>query len=142
MKTYFETFQTKGKWKKHTTLISLLRISIFCHFGSTSFVLPIRPEYGIEDCTWNPGIYYALKSRSNIIYIRESDVISSTGEHLHVGTPNDRSTATGPVTRYRHFDLVSFSSDQVASHWSWEDGTAIRGVLGYCPLLDSFVCGG
>ena len=96
----------------------------------------------IEDCTWNPGIYYALKSRSNIIYIRESDVISSTGEHLHVGTPNDRSTATGPVTRYRHFDLVSFSSDQVASHWSWEDGTAIRGVLGYCPLLDSFVCGG
>ena len=90
----------------------------------------------------NPGIYYALKSRSNIIYIRESDVISSTGEHLHVGTPNDRSTATGPVTRYRHFDLVSFSSDQVASHWSWEDGTAIRGVLGYCPLLDSFVCGG
>ena len=95
-----------------------------------------------EDCTWNPGIYYTLKSRSIIIYIRESDVISSTGEHLHVGTPNDRSTATGPATRYRHFDLMSFSSDQVASHWSWEDGTAIRGVLGYCPLLDSFVCGG
>ena len=29
----------------HTTLIPLLRISIFCHFGSTSFVLPIRPKY-------------------------------------------------------------------------------------------------
>ena len=29
------------------TLIPLLRISIFCHFGSTSFVLPIRPKDGI-----------------------------------------------------------------------------------------------
>jgi hypothetical protein len=26
------------------TLLSLLRISIFCHFGSSSFVLPIRPK--------------------------------------------------------------------------------------------------
>ena len=30
-----------------TTLLSLLRIPIFCHFGSTSFVMPIRPKYGI-----------------------------------------------------------------------------------------------
>ena len=30
-----------------STLIPLLRISIFCHFGSTSFVLPIRPKDGI-----------------------------------------------------------------------------------------------
>ena len=29
------------------TLIPLLRISIFCHFGSTSFVLPIRPKNSI-----------------------------------------------------------------------------------------------
>ena len=29
------------------TLIPLLRISIFCHFGSTCFVLPIRPKDGI-----------------------------------------------------------------------------------------------
>ena len=28
-------------------LITLLRKPIFCHFGSTSFVLPIRPKYGI-----------------------------------------------------------------------------------------------
>ena len=71
-----------------------------------------------EDCTWNPGIYYTLTSRSIIMYIRENDVISSTGEYLHVETPNDRSTATGPATRHRHFDLMSFSSDQVASQWS------------------------
>ena len=30
-----------------STLILLLRISIFCHFGSNSFVLPIRPKDGI-----------------------------------------------------------------------------------------------
>ena len=30
-----------------STLLSLLRISIFCHFGSTSFVLPIRPKNSI-----------------------------------------------------------------------------------------------
>ena len=66
----------------------------------------------------NPGIYYTLTSRSIIMYIREKDVISSTGEYLHVETPNDRSTATGPATRHRHFDLMSFSSDQVASQWS------------------------
>ena len=89
-------------------------------------------KLNLEDCTWNPGIYYTQKSRSIIIYIRESDVISSTGEYLHVGTPNDRSTATGPVTRYRHFALMSFSSDQVASQWSLEDGTAFRGVRGVC----------
>ena len=64
------------------------------------------------------GFIILQKLRLIIIYIRESDVISSTGEYLHVGTPNDRSTATGPVTRYRHFDLMSFSSDQVASQWS------------------------
>ena len=29
------------------TLLSLLRIPIFCHFGSTSFVLPIRPKDSI-----------------------------------------------------------------------------------------------
>ena len=29
------------------TLLSLLRIPIFCHFGSTSFVLPIRPKNSI-----------------------------------------------------------------------------------------------
>ena len=29
------------------TLLSLLRISIFCHFGSTSFVLPIQPKNSI-----------------------------------------------------------------------------------------------
>ena len=29
------------------TLITLLRILCLCHFGSTSFVLPIRPKYGI-----------------------------------------------------------------------------------------------
>ena len=30
-----------------TTLITLLRIPYLCHFGSSSFVLPIRPKYGI-----------------------------------------------------------------------------------------------
>ena len=30
-----------------TTLITLLRIPYLCHFGSTSFVLPIWPKYGI-----------------------------------------------------------------------------------------------
>ena len=28
-------------------LITLLRVPYVCHFGSTSFVLPIRPKYGI-----------------------------------------------------------------------------------------------
>ena len=28
------------------TLITLLRVQYLCHFGSTSFVLPIRPKYG------------------------------------------------------------------------------------------------
>jgi hypothetical protein len=28
-------------------LITLLRILYLCHFGSTNFVLPIRPKYGI-----------------------------------------------------------------------------------------------
>ena len=51
------------------------------------------------------GFIILQKLRSIIIYIRESDVISSTGEYLHVGTPNDRSAAKGPVTRYRHFDF-------------------------------------
>ena len=32
---------------KLPTLLSLLRIPIFCHFGSTSFVLPIRPKDSI-----------------------------------------------------------------------------------------------
>ena len=87
------------------------------------------------------GFIILQKLRLIIIYIRESDVISSTGENLHVGTPNDRSTATGPVTRYRHFDLMSFSSDQVASQWSLEDGTAIRGVHGVCLRgVISFLC--
>ena len=30
-----------------TTLITLLRIPYLCHFGSTSFVLPIQPKYSI-----------------------------------------------------------------------------------------------
>ena len=40
-------FISGGLSKYLTTLIPLLRISIFCHFGSTSFVLPIRPKDGI-----------------------------------------------------------------------------------------------
>ena len=31
---------------KIITLITLLRVPYLCHFGSTSFVLPIRPKYG------------------------------------------------------------------------------------------------
>ena len=39
--------QARPKVIKDHTLIPLLRISIFCHFGSTSFVVPIRPKDGI-----------------------------------------------------------------------------------------------
>ena len=30
----------------HCTLITLSKVLYLCHFGSTSFVLPIRPKYG------------------------------------------------------------------------------------------------
>jgi hypothetical protein len=43
-------------------------------------------------------------------------------------------SATIPATRRRHF-LMSFSSDQVASHVSLEDGTAFGGVLGFWCLF-------
>jgi hypothetical protein len=43
-------------------------------------------------------------------------------------------SATIPATRRRHF-LMSFSSDQVASHMSLEDGTAFMGVLGFCLFV-------
>ena len=54
---------TTDSYATNLTLIPLLRISIFCHFGSTSFVLPIQPKDGIL----NRGIrvtvtlYYILK---------------------------------------------------------------------------------
>ena len=45
---------------KMPTLIPLLRISIFCHFGSASFVLPIRPKDG----NFNRGIRVAVHLRA------------------------------------------------------------------------------
>ena len=78
------------------------------------------------------------KSRLARIFNRGEDVLSSTGEYVHVETPSDWSTATGPAVRHRHF-LVSLSSDLVASQVSLEDGTAFGGVLGFlspgCTVL-------
>ena len=77
-------------------------------------------------------------SRLVRIFNRGEDVLSSTGEYVHVETPSDGSTATGPAVRHRHF-LVSLSSDLVASQVSLEDGTAFGGVLGFlspgCTVL-------
>ena len=50
------------------TLIPLLRISIFCHFGSTSFVLPIRPKDGIL----NRGIRVVVIVCDNKFYVKNS----------------------------------------------------------------------
>ena len=53
---------------------------------------------------------------------------------------------TGPLPEVLSLDiaisiLMSFSSDQVASQWSLEDGTAIRGVHGVCLRgVISFLC--
>ena len=78
------------------------------------------------------------KSRLARIFNRGEDVLSSNGEYVHVETPSDGSTATGPAVRHRHF-LVSLSSDLVASQVSLEDGTAFGGVLGFlspgCTVL-------
>ena len=82
------------------------------------------------------------KSRLARIFNRGEDVLSSTDEYVRVETPSDWSTATSPAARHRHFLVVSFSSDLVASLVSLEDGTAFGGVLGFCPLTDSFVWGG
>ena len=35
-----------SKSSEDTTLITLLRVPYLCHFGSTSFVLPIWPKNG------------------------------------------------------------------------------------------------
>ena len=43
------------------TLITLLRIPYLCHFGSTSFVLPIRPNYGILNRAIRVGCLACLK---------------------------------------------------------------------------------
>ena len=66
------------------------------------------------------------KSRLARIFNRGEDVLSSNGKYVHVETPSDGSTATGPAVRHRHF-LVSLSSDLVASQVSLEDGTAFGG---------------
>ena len=52
-----------------------------------------------------------------------------TVRHLATGF-----SATIPAARRRHF-LMSFSSDLVASHVSLEDGTAFRGILGFCLFV-------
>ena len=37
---------SKEQRYQRPTLITLLRIPYLCHFGSSSFVLPIQPKYG------------------------------------------------------------------------------------------------
>ena len=41
------------------TLITLLGVPYLCHFGSTSFVLPIRPKYGTLNRVI--GVFISLK---------------------------------------------------------------------------------
>ena len=53
-------YGSSGTYFKLLTLIPLLRISIFCHFGRTSFVLPIRPKDGIlnrDIRVWNSEVF-------------------------------------------------------------------------------------
>ena len=60
------------KIKFLSTLIPLLRISIFCHFGSTSFVLPIRPKDGIL----NRGIRVTVHGQFSLLISAKKGVMA------------------------------------------------------------------
>ena len=95
-------------------------------------------RYFLRAVPGNQEFIILSKSRLARIFNRGEDVLSSNGEYVHVETPSNGTTATGPAIRHRHF-LVSLSSDLVASQVSLEDGTAFGGVLGFlspgCTVL-------